>query len=112
DVNVDFKNRFIAALEDDFNLPQALAISWEVFRSDLSDSEKKATILDFDKVFGLDLAKLKPIKIPLAVEKLARARLAARAEKNWAKSDKLRDEILKKGFEIEDTKEGYKIRRK
>jgi len=111
-INVGFKDKFIAAIEDDFNLPQALAVSWEMLKSDLPDSDKKATILDFDKVFGLDLAKLKPVKIPLAVEKLARARLSARAEKNWAKSDELRGEIERLGYVIEDEKNGYKLKRK
>jgi len=111
-INAGFKDKFIAAIEDDFNLPQALAISWEMLKCDLPDSDKKATILDFDKVLGLDLAKLKPIKIPLAVEKLARDRLAARAEKNWAKSDELRDKIIELGYLIEDEKNGYKLKRK
>ena len=73
---------------------------------------KYKTILDFDKIFGLGLANIKEttqIEIPKNVQKLLKDRLVARKNKNWTESDRLRDEINKLGFNIEDTKEGQKI---
>jgi len=109
--NINFKNKFIDSISDDFNTPQALALVWELLKSDLSGSDKLATILDFDQVLGLGLDKIKTEKIPKEVTKLADQRLEARVDKKWAESDKLREEIKKLGFEIEDDKEGYKIKK-
>ena len=57
-VDEDYKKKFITTIEDDFNSPQALAVIFEMFKSDLSDEDKLATILDFDKVLGLNLDKI------------------------------------------------------
>lgn len=110
-IDSGFKNKFIGAISDDFNMPQALALVWEILKSDLSDKDKLATILDFDKVLGLELAKIKPEKIPIEVIQLAEKRLIVRKNKDWTESDRLREEIKKLGYIIEDEKEGYKIKK-
>jgi len=66
--------------------------------------------LEFDKVFGLSLNKVK--KIPTEIVKLANQRLAARMDKDWQKSDELRQEIEKAGYIIEDDKSGYILKDK
>lgn len=106
-----FKEKFVLAISDDFNTPQALAIIWEILKSDLSESDKLATILDFDKVLGLGLKSVKKEKTPKEVIKLADLRLKARADKNWQESDKLRDQIKELGYIIEDTADGYKLKK-
>lgn len=111
-IKADFKNKFISAIEDDFNLPQALAVAWDALKSDLANKEKLDLIFDFDRVFGFDLKKFKPATIPADVKKLAEAREKARQGKDWRKSDELRQEIEKMGFLVEDGKDGYKLKKK
>jgi len=113
-VNQGFKNKLSAAISDDFNSPQALAILQEVLKSNLSKADKLATVLDFDKVLGLNLAKVKKEKqkIPKEIQILVNEREAARKNKNWAKSDKLRNEINKLGYLVEDTAKGQVVKKK
>ena len=113
-VNFEFKNKFLEAISDDFNSPQALAILQEVLKSTLSNEDKLATILDFDQVLGLDLAKVKKEKvvIPKEVEDLVREREEVRKNKEWEKSDELRKKIEVLGYLIEDTPGGPIVRKK
>ena len=99
----------MAALRDDFNLPQALAIAWNLLKSDLAGGDKLATILDFDRVLGLNLDQIKAEKIPKKILALAESRQIARREKNWSESDRLRDEIGRLGYKVLDAKDGYQI---
>ena len=70
-------------------------------------------MLDFDKILGLNLSKIKPerITIPAEIKKLAKARQTARENKDWEKSDELREDIKKLGYNIEDTATGYVIKK-
>ena len=108
-INRDFKDKFLAALRDDFNLPQALAVAWDLLKSDLAGGDKLATILDFDQVLGLNLNQLKTKEIPKEVLALAESRQIARREKNWSESDRLREEIARLGYKVLDAKDGYQI---
>ncbi len=113
-VNKEFKQKFIEATSNDFNIPQAFALISEILKSDLSSEDKLATILDFDKVFGLRLDKAKPClteiqKISAEIQSILDERKKARANKNWKKSDKLRDKLNDLGYSIKDTDEGQKI---
>jgi cysteinyl-tRNA synthetase len=112
-INAEFKSDFIQAISDDFNIPQALAVVHDVFKSDLSEADKLATVLDFDQVLGLNLAKIKKekIKIPAEIVKLVEKRKAARAIKDWEQSDKLRDKINQLGYQVEDTDNGQVIKK-
>ena len=112
-INTAYKARFIEYLDNNLDSPQALALVWEMLKdTTLSNADKKATILDFDKVFGFGLDKIKEIKeeiIPEEVKQLAVERENARSGKDWAKSDELREKINSLGYEIKDTDEGSKI---
>ncbi|MCX6740357.1 MAG: cysteine--tRNA ligase [Candidatus Parcubacteria bacterium] len=105
EINIDYKNKFLEVLNDDLNMPQAIAVVQKMLKSDLSDADKLATILDFDKVLGLGLDKVKKeqIEIPKEVQELVKEREEARKNKDWGKSDELRDKIWKLGYLIEDT---------
>jgi len=113
-VNQEFKKKFLEAIDDDLNMPQALAMVQEVLKSDLSDADKLATVLDFDQVLGLDLVKIikEKIKIPKEVQTLVKTREEARKNKDWQKSDKLRDKINNLGYSVEDTSEGQVVKKK
>ncbi|HEX7272814.1 MAG TPA: cysteine--tRNA ligase [Casimicrobiaceae bacterium] len=105
--------RFTAEINDDLNIPRALALAWEL-RSDLAAPARKATLAAFDRVFGLGLATWKPKEeaIPEAVHALAAARAAARAAKDWAEADRLRGELHAAGWEVEDQPGGYALKRR
>jgi cysteinyl-tRNA synthetase len=106
------KEQFIEIMNDDLNFSRGLSFLWEILRDErLSDSEKYELALEFDKVLGLNLGKEEKIKIPDEVKKLLEEREKARKNKEWKKSDELRERIKKLGFIIDDIKEGYKIRR-
>jgi len=104
--------QFLEFLNDDINTPRALSYMWEILRENrLNDSEKYELILKFDKVFGLDLDKVKEIKVPKELEKLILEREGLREKRDWKKADEIRKKINKLGFVIEDTKEGVVIKR-
>lgn len=107
----NFKQKFIDLINDDLAMPQATALVWEVIKSGLSDEDKKATILFFDNVLGLDLDKIGHADIPENILDLARQRQEARKNKDFSKSDELRDELYQLGYEVEDGKEDYKLRK-
>lgn len=104
--------QFTAEINDDLNVPRGLALAWEILRGPLDPATKRATLLRFDEVFGLRLGSWAPkeIDIPEAVATLAEQRLAARQAKNWAESDRLRDEINVSGWDIEDIASGYRLK--
>ena len=108
-----YKNKFLEYISDDLDTPRALSILWDVFRDEnISNADKKATILDFDKVLGLGFENLKEaekISIPEEILKLAEQRKLAKENKDFQKSDELRKEINSLGYEVKDTSEGQKI---
>jgi len=114
-ISKEFKEKFKEKLSDDFNIPQALALVSEVLKSDLSDEDKLATILDFDKVLGLDLNKKNIVvppnlkDLPQDIQELIKEREMARSENDWQKSDELRDEIQEQGYLIKDTSGGTQV---
>jgi len=108
--DTNYKEKFTAIINDDIDTPKAIALAWELVRdTSISPAKKYATLLDFDKVFGLGLATYKPVEIPADIKELAEKREQYRKEKNWAESDRMREEIESKGFEVKDTDEGYSI---
>jgi cysteinyl-tRNA synthetase len=106
--------RFANDINDDLNVPRALAVAWEALRGDLPAAVKRATLLAFDRIFGLELAAWEPKveAIPDAVRALADARSAARKSKNWAEADRLRGEIVGSGWDMEDRADGYVLKRR
>ena len=108
-----YEENFHKAINDDLNMPLAMSVVWDVVKNP-KKSKKLAKLLDkFDTVLALSLDKKSETQeeIPEEVIKLAEERLKARQEKNWAESDRLRDEILALGYSIKDSKEGYELSR-
>lgn len=106
--------QFLDAINDDLNMPRAVALAWEVLRSDRPAPVKKAALLDFDRVLALGLADYQPKEeeIPAEFTDLLEQRKQARAEKRWKDADAIRDQIAAAGFEVIDTPQGAKLRRK
>ncbi len=106
-----YENDFKKALENDIEIPSALAVLWTAIKSDLNSKSKLELINRFDKVFGLDLDKIREEKIPEEIIGLAELRQLAREKKDFKKSDEMRKQIIEKGFLIKDSSDGYQIKR-
>ena len=105
---------FEKAMDNDFDTPKALAVIFNFIK----EANKQGTgknaynlIIKFDKVLGLNLDKIKQEKVPTEIVNLAQEREKARKDKDYKKADKIREKIELKGFLIEDTKEGPKLKK-
>lgn len=114
-----YKNDFQVFVNDDLDIPRAIALMWDLLKdSNVSDEDKRATLIDFDRVLGLDLDAVSPMEsvtpahaheIPPEIQALADAREEARKSKEWVKADALRNEIQERGFDVVDTDAGFSI---
>ncbi|MCI0448568.1 MAG: cysteine--tRNA ligase [Chlorobi bacterium] len=126
-----YKSDFLESVNDDLNMPQALAVTWEVVRNTgISDKNKLELIYDFDRVLGLELKKFvdesrrgqiswaefeipdAPIKqgIPSEVLELINKRAEAKAAKNFKLADELRNKVRELGYVIIDKKGGVEVK--
>jgi cysteinyl-tRNA synthetase len=123
DANVDlgaepmasYRDRFVAAIADDLGLPRALAVAHEVASAvSLEPTQRRALLLDFDRVLGLSLDAPAADAPPLPAEALAllERRAAAREARDWATADALRGELAALGVEVRDTADGQEATRR
>lgn len=115
-INETYKERFLKLMGDDLNTPQAIALVWEIMKNpNVPEADKRATVLDFDRVFGLNLdaivslASKIELNIPEHVKKIVAERETARNNKDFIKADALREILLDEGYDVKDTPEGPKI---
>src|SRR3989344_1714352 len=100
-----YQVKFSTEVNDDLNTPQALATLWEVIKDkQLNEGSKYYLLLQFDRIFGLNLGLLKKVqkqlKVPLKVKQLAEERLIARQNKDWKTADKIRQEVTDFGYVV------------
>lgn len=108
----EYKCEFLKKINDDLNMPEALSFFHNMLKSnDLDNAEKYALILDFDKVFGLQLDMEEKIEIPAEIKDLVQQRETARKLRQWQLADELRGKIKQKGYAIDDTDKGPVIRK-
>ena len=109
-----WRNKFQEKLSDDLNTPEALAVVWEMVKSDIPIYDKLDLLLDFDRVLGLDLERVsresKVSRVPRGVKELVNKREELRKQGDWEQADKLRKQIEKLGWKIDDTIEGTKLK--
>jgi cysteinyl-tRNA synthetase len=106
-INTEYSQQLKDAMDDDLNTSKGLALMWELLKdNNLTPEDKKATLLDFDNVFGFNLSNLKELDIPENVKQLVENRETARLNKDWDKSDEIRAEIQALGYEVKDTESG------
>ncbi len=114
--NVDegYMDKFAECVNDDLNMPRAVAVVWDLVKSDLPAPTKKATLLEFDKILGLRLADWKPTEesAPDDVMALVQQRWQARKDKRWKDADALRDQIAAAGYDVKDTPQGAKVEKR
>ncbi len=109
------KNKFQSALENDLNIPQALAVVWETVRSNkITPKDKYTLLIQFDQVLGLGLDAIDTSaeEIPKEILEIVQKREAFRKEKKFAESDDMRKQIEEKGYILEDTPTGYRVKKK
>ena len=108
-----YKNDFLNAVNDNLNTPLAIGIMFGMLKNEPKSQDIYNLAIDFDRVFGLELDKTfekQNTVVPNEIQDLAKARWEAKQSKDWATADKLRDEILNKGYQLLDTKDGYTIK--
>jgi len=108
-INKEYLKEFENAINNDLDMPGALRVLWGLIRDEKAKG-KLETIKKMDGIFGLNLLKMKKIKVPNNVKKLVQEREKSRKEKNWKRADDIRKEINKLGYVLEDTGRGYKIK--
>lgn len=107
-----YKNKFVSTISDDLNIANAFTVLNEVIKdAELNNKEKASLIEDFDRVFSLDLMKIEKEETPCNVDadlvnSLIAERNAARAAKDYKKSDEIRNKLAEMNIEVLDTKEG------
>jgi cysteinyl-tRNA synthetase len=109
-INRKYLDQFAVAINNDLDMPKALSILWGIIR-DKKTQGKLRTIKEMDKIFGLDLLEKEKIEIPKEIKKLIAEREQARKNKDFQKSDELREKIKSLGYLIKDTAEGQKIKK-
>lgn len=115
EVVTNFEEEFHKAINDDLNMPLAMSVVWDVIKYPKKSIKLAELLKKFDGVMALSIdkeIKKKDYEIPEEIIKIAKEREKTRKNKDWAKSDELRDLISKKGFLIKDSQNGYKIEKK
>ena len=121
DIIKEYEERFLAYINDDMNMPGAMSVVWEIARNAKKSIKFADLLLKFDKVLGLDIKNAENYllefkheeseELPEEIKALVEERKQARAEKNWAKSDEIRDRIISLGYSIKDTKDGIIVKK-
>jgi len=113
-IDEEFMTWFHENINDDLNMPRAMAVTWDLVKSFLTNATKKATLQEMDKILGLRLAEWQPaqIDVPAEIMKLVQQREQARKEKRWKDADELRQQIHESAYEVEDTPQGPRVRLK
>lgn len=106
----EYVNEFKDAINNDLNMPVALAVVWKMLKEPRSTDVYNA-IMDFNRILGFDFDIKLEEDIPQEVKDLAEARWQAKQERNWAVADELRGKITSLGYQILDSKEGYDIKK-
>jgi len=111
-INKKYLKQFIDHLNNNFDTPQAIATIWLMLKDQtLSETDKRITALEMDKILGLNLANFSEQVeiIPAEITTLAEERRKARFNKDWVKSDEIRAKIESLGYTIKDIGEAYEV---
>lgn len=108
-VILEFKESFLEAINDDLNMPQALSVVWDVIRYEKKSPKIAELLKNFDEVLGLNIDKKEEVEIPDEIVNILEERKEARINRDYAKSDELRDKLKELGYIVKDTKDGQKI---
>lgn len=107
-----YNSKFIDAISNDLNTANALSVLYEVLKDDQVNGHTKLDLINkFDKVFSLNLINKKEVSNDEEIQNLIQKRAEAKKNKDFELADSIRDDLLAKGIELIDTREGttYKI---
>lgn len=117
-INDRYLNAFVSFVSDDLDTPKGIALMWELIKDkSVPNADKRATIIEFDKILGLNLLELEHLftqsghNIPSEIKKLAQEREDARSHRDWKRADDIRDILHTKGYIIADTEKGPEVRK-
>lgn len=108
----EYKVKFEEAINDDLNMPQAMSVVWEVAKNPVKSTKFAELLRKFDEVLGFKLDSKEELELPDEVKKIVEERKIARENKEWAKSDELRDALNEMGYIVKDSKTGMEILKK
>lgn len=103
----EYKTKFLEAIDDDLNMPVAMSIVWDIVKNPVKSKKLAELLKDFDRVLGIKIdepVKKKCEDIPKEILELVEQRKIAKANKDWALADELRNKVQEKGYNIKDTK--------
>jgi cysteinyl-tRNA synthetase len=124
-IDQNYRTAFQAAIDDDLNMPEAIALMWNLIKDEkVPPADKRETLLDFDRVLGIGFLPLlyrsdSPERLevvahadlPQEIDLLITEREEARKSGLWERADELRQKLRGEGYSVEDTKEGPIVRR-
>jgi cysteinyl-tRNA synthetase len=109
EVNEVYKEKFLTALGDDLNTSAAIAVMWEMLKSEIVNEEKLPTLFFMDSVFGLNLksyyeevGKKESEPIPQEVIDMVAERVRMRKDRQYVAADHMRNRIKKMGYDVVD----------
>lgn len=113
----EFEQRFLEAINDDLNMSKALAVVWEMVKSDNPTSAKAKSLFRMDEVLGLNIREISQhLKkeqgiIPSEIRRLVEERQHLRKQRQFNAADQIRAQIERMGYEIEDSEKGVRVRK-
>jgi cysteinyl-tRNA synthetase len=97
-----FRNEFMEAVGDDLNTPKALAVTWDMLKSNIPSEDKYDLAMSFDEILGLKLNEAKIAENPENIKLMIAERDKLRSEGKYEEADNIRAEIQKLGFSVSD----------
>lgn len=109
EVLAEYDKKFSEAINDDLNMPQAMGVVWDAIKYPNKSKKIANLLLKFDKVLGLKIDEEGKIELPDEIKQIIEKRKIVRENKDWDKSDELRDLLNEKGYIVKDSKNGMEV---
>ncbi|MEG0221347.1 MAG: cysteine--tRNA ligase [Clostridia bacterium] len=110
DIIEGFRKDFLEAINDDFNMPSAMATVWNIAKYNVKSYKLANLLLELDEVIKLNIAEeIKETKLSEELQEILEERKQSRENKDFKKSDELRDLLKTKGYIVKDTKDGQEL---
>ena len=105
----EFEDKFLDAINDDLNMPQAMSVVWDVVKHEKKSKSFANLLMKFDEVLGLNIDAEDKLELSDEVLDILNKRKIARYNKVYSLSDNLRDKLKELGYIVKDTKDGQKL---
>jgi cysteinyl-tRNA synthetase len=106
-----FRTKFIGAVSDDLGIPAGLAVVWEMLKSNIPDYDKLDQLLEWDQILGFNLNAVSEEETPDEIKEMSAEREGLRKSGKFVEADIWRRKIEEKGWTVEDTKLGPRIKK-